>query len=106
MAIDVSPVKILHTLAESLVITQRYSSIDEALKQLAISAVKNKMAYYRQRIRKMEHKHKTDFDSFSRSLQGKATPEEEDDWLEWRSARQMLIDWERTYQELWNNGSR
>jgi len=33
-------------------------------------------------------------------LEGQATPSEEDDWLAWRSARSMLMDWQLAYQEL------
>lgn len=101
-----TPADVLNTLAESLVTRQKYASIDEALRGLAISAVRSKMDYYRRRIRKLERQYATDFDAFTARLQGRATPAEEDDWLAWRSARHMLTDWQQVYQDLRNDAPR
>jgi hypothetical protein len=48
----------------------------------------------------MENKYGADFDKFTVRLKGKATPAQEDDWLAWKSARSMLMDWQKTYQDL------
>jgi hypothetical protein len=82
------------------VATQRYPTMEAALRDLALAAVRNKTLSYRRRIRRLERKYETDFDAFSAHLQGRSTPAEEDDWFAWRSARRMLVDWQETYQEL------
>ena len=99
MALTLS-VDVLTTIARSLVATQEYASVEEALQAMALSEVRRKITYYRRRIRALEHKHGTNFETFSARLRGRATPEEEDDWLTWRSAMRMLDDWQRTYEEL------
>lgn len=106
MSFRTSPTNILNTVAGSLVAKQKYASIEEALWELALSAVRSKTVYYRRRIRKLEHKYATDFDAFTARLKGRATPTEEDDWLAWRSARRMLADWQQTYRDLLNDGPR
>ena len=73
---------------------------------MAISTVRHKVAYYQRRLRKMEHKYKMDFDTFSAKLKGKATLAQEDDWLAWKSARRMLADWQKSYQDLLNERHR
>lgn len=106
MAVHVSSIRILNHVAESLVAKQTYATIEDALWQLALSAVRAKMAYYRRRIRKLEQKYATDFDTLTVRLNGQATPAEEDDWLAWRSARSMLADWQQAYQDLLNERPR
>lgn len=106
MSYSASPTHILTTVAGTLVARQKYSSIEEALRELALSAVREKTAYYRRRIRRLERKHATDFDTFTARLKGRATPAEEDDWLAWRSARSMLADWQQAYRDLLNDRSR
>ncbi|MBI1926285.1 hypothetical protein HYR99_18820 [Candidatus Poribacteria bacterium] len=103
MSLRVSPTDILNTLARSLVVKQKYTSIEEALQEIALSAVRSKMRYYRRRIRKLERKYATDFDTFMARLQGRATPAEEDDWLAWQSAQRMLADWQQAYGDLLND---
>lgn len=102
MALGASPTTILNQVAESLVIRQKYPSLEDALLELALSAVRSKITFYRRRIRKMERKYAADFDAFTTRLRGKASPAEEDDWLAWRSARNMLADWQQAYRELLN----
>jgi hypothetical protein len=93
-------VDVLTTIARSLVVAQEYPSIEEALQGMAVSEVQRKIAYYRRRIRGLERKYGTDFDTFSARIQGRATPSEEDDWLAWRSANTMLADWQKTSEKL------
>ena len=100
-----SPIDILNTMAESLVGKGKYTSVEEALREIAASAVRNKINHYRRRIRKFERKYEIDFDTFTARLKGRATPAEEDDWIEWRSAQNMLADWQKTHRDLGSNGS-
>jgi len=100
MPSNTSPAEILTSVAGSLVVSQRYTTMEAALRDLALSAVRSKTLHYRRRIRRLERKYATDFDTFSTRLQGRATPAEEDDWFAWRSARRMLVDWQQTYQKL------
>lgn len=100
MALHTSPSSVLTKVAKSLVAAKRYSTTEEALWDMALSTVRGKIAYYRRRIRRLENKHGMDFDKFTARLKGKATPEQEDDWLAWKSARSMLKDWQTTYKNL------
>jgi len=100
MSLTASSVDVLTTIARSLVVAQKFASVEEALQEMALSEVRRKKAYYRRRIRTLERKYDADFDAFSARLQGRASPAEEDDWLAWRSANRMLSDWQRMYEEL------
>jgi hypothetical protein len=102
MSVMVSPADVLTTIARSLVAMQRYTTVEDALNGMAITEVRRKITVYQRRIRTFERKYKTDFEAFGVRLQGRATPEEEDDWLAWRSALRMKADWERVYEGLRN----
>ena len=106
MSVTTSSMDVLNTIARSMVVTQEYASVEEALQSMALSEVRRKIAYYRRRIRSLERKYDTDFEAFSAQLRGRATPVEEDDWLAWRSANRMLADWQTTYEELQHAGAR
>lgn len=96
----ISPSEVLTTIARSLVTSQRYASIEEALRGLALEEVKRKIARYQRHIRHFERKYGLDFEAFGRKVMGQETIEEEDDWLAWHAARRMLTDWEAVQQEL------
>ena len=100
MALHTSPSSVLTKVARSLVAAKRYSTTEEALWDMALSTVRGKIAYYCRRIRRLENKYGMDFDKFTARLKGKATPVQEDDWLVWKSARSMLTDWQKTYQDM------
>ena len=100
MALQQSPNFILNKVANSLVAAKHFATVEDALWDMAISTVRGRVQYYRRRIKKMENKYGTDFDKFTARLKGKATPQQEDDWLAWKSARSMLTDWQKTYQDL------
>ncbi len=106
MVIGVSPTEILTSVADSLVAQQKYASLEDALRDIALAAVRDKTAYYRRRIRGFERKYGSSFDSFTARLKNRATPAEEDDWLAWRSAQRMLVDWKQSYKALRNDRAR
>lgn len=83
-----------------MVLAEEYPTVEDALHGMALAQVRRKIAAYRRRIREFERKYSTDFEAFSSHLLGRATPSEEDDWLEWRSALEMLDDWQRTFEKL------
>jgi hypothetical protein len=91
---------VLTTIAESLVATRKYHNLDEALYALAIGEVDRKIAKYRRRISHLRKKYDMTFDEFTTHLRGRATIEQEDDWLEWEAALDMLSDWGATKKEL------
>lgn len=100
MTLHQSSYSVLNKVANSLVATKRFATVEDALLDMAISSVRGRVSYYRRRIKRMENKYGMDFDRFTARLKGKATPAQEDDWLAWKSARSMLADWQKTYQDL------
>jgi hypothetical protein len=96
----ISPTTILNGIADTLVIEARFASKEDALRSLARSAVRERMVRYRRRIQRLERKHGVDFAGFTRQIEGSATPQQEDDWLVWRSALDMVHEWQAIYQSL------
>jgi len=94
---------VLTTIAESLVATQNYKSLDEALYALAIAEADRKITKYRRRASHLKKKYDMTFDEFTAHLRSRANIEQEDAWLEWEAALGMLSDWEATKQELLQN---
>ncbi len=105
MTTAVLTTNILNNLAYSLVVEQKYPTVEEALKEFALAAVRKKIASYQRRIRSLEHRYGTNFETFTVRLRGQATPAEEDDWLAWRSALLMKTDWQQSYQKLLKHGT-
>ena len=91
---------VLDTIAGALVNQEKYHTKEDALRALALDAVHAKIGHYRRRILRLQRKYSQDFAAFSRSLQDNATPQQEDDWLDWRTARAMLEEWQAVYTNL------
>lgn len=94
----INSVAVLDTIAATLVTQRKYTDKEQALRAIAQSAVRSKMIGYQRRIRRLQRKYGADFLVFSRALEGRATPQEEDDWAIWRSALSMLEEWQRVYE--------
>jgi len=96
----ISPSAVLNGIADTLVVEAKFASKEDALRSLARAAVRERMVRYRRRIQRLERKHGVDFTEFTRQIEGTATPQQEDDWLAWRSAIDMLNEWKAVYQTL------
>ena len=97
---EITPTAVLNGIADTLVIEARFASKEDALRSLARSAVRERMVRYRRRIQRLERKHGTDFAGFTREIEGSATPQQEDDWLAWRSAIDMMQEWQAIRQAI------
>jgi hypothetical protein len=77
-----------------------YKDEEAAIKAMAIEQIERKITAYRQQVQTFERKYQQTLDEHSRGLQGKATMEEEDEWLDWKSAVVMLEAWQKALQEV------
>jgi len=77
-----------------------YDSPEKVVKDLIDNLAKSRISLYRRRIRRFESKHGMSFSEFTKSLEGKATPRLEDEWMEWEAATNMLKAWKRASKEI------
>jgi len=96
----VQPKNILRKLVHSLVVAGFFKDEETALKALTADYIERKIVHYREIIKELEERHKENFEAFSKSLEGKATPELEEDWMEWKSAQVMLEEWSKVLKEI------
>jgi CRISPR/Cas system-associated endonuclease Cas1 len=76
-----------------------YSSEEASLHDLVRDLVKRKIENYQEAIGVYEKKHRS-WEEFSQKLSGIATPEQEDEWMEWETARDRLNAWLEVYEEM------
>ena len=103
---EVNGAAVLDTIASALVLQEKYSNKEDALRALAQSSVRSKITHYRRRIHHLQRKYGMDFATFSHTLEGRATPQQEDDWLSWRSAISMLDEWQSILLSLSHESTR
>ena len=58
-----------------------------------------KIKSYQNRVRKFEKKYQS-WEKFTKEIEGRATPQQEDEWMEWEGARNMLKTWRELAKEL------
>jgi hypothetical protein len=92
--------KMISHLIKPLVLTGMYKNEDVALKDIIITHIKKKIEAYKKTIRFFERKYKKDIDAFTKDIRNKATPELEDDWMEWKGAIEMEKEWSVALREV------
>jgi len=85
--------EVIPLLTEPFVRTGVYKSRGEALKELVLEQVRQRIEEAEEEIVSFRRKYAMDFDEFTASLAGEADTQEEDDWMAWESARDMLESW-------------
>lgn len=92
--------KILNQLIKLLVLSGVYKDENVALKDIVATQIEKKIKSYERTIKKFKKKYGKDFDMFSKDLENKATPELEDDWMEWKGAIEMKESWNEALKEV------
>ncbi len=94
--------KTLETIANTLVGLGRYKSQADAVRGIAVEQADKKILLYERRVKRFEKKHRVKFEAYSRRLENRATTKQEDEWMEWEAAREMLAAWQRAKKALEN----
>jgi len=92
--------KIISDLVKPLVISGAYKDETVALKDMVVTHIDRKMDMYNKIIQTMEERYGKDFDTFTKDIKAKATPELEDDWMEWKGAIEMKKAWDEALKEV------
>lgn len=76
-----------------------YDSTKEFIRDVTSEFIKHKIEIYTKQLRAFEQKYRMSFDAFSRKLEKSATMAEEDEWMEWEAAENMLKAWKQAARE-------
>lgn len=76
-----------------------YDSPEKFIRDVISKFVADRVSHYEKIIGRFEAKYKMSFSGFTKKLKGKATPELENDWMEWESAINMLNAWKKAIKE-------
>lgn len=89
----------LDRLAQSLIREGVYASTEEFLRDNVRYMARRQIEENQQIIQGFEKQY-ISWEKFSDALLNVATPEQEDAWMEWESARRFLAAWQQLLKEL------
>jgi hypothetical protein len=96
---------ILEKVAQGMVAAGVYKDVKAAIQALAVEQIERKIAAYHKQVQKFERKYHHSLEERSRLLEGKASMQEEEEWMEWKGAAVMLDAWQSALQELLNSAA-
>jgi len=100
MGAEAEYIKRIEHLVKPFVDLGIYDSPEKVLRDLIENFAKSRIRTYEGKVRKFESKYRMSFSEFTKSLEGKATPKLENEWMEWESAINMLEAWKRAGREI------
>ncbi len=87
-------------LTEPLVRAGFYATTEQALKYIILDYIDRRIARAQTRARRSEKKHGQSFSEYTRSLSGRATVADEEEWMEWESLLDMLESWRQVKSKV------
>ncbi len=95
--------EVLESVAKSLVTTGVYKNEEAAIKALAIEQIERKILTYQSQVQQFEQRYQHTLEKHTRALEGKASMEEEDEWMVWKGVEVMLDAWQKALQDVLNS---
>ena len=92
-------------LTEPLVRAGFYPTPEQALKHIILDFIDRRIAWAQSKARRYEKKHGQSFAEYTQALAERATPAEEDEWMEWESVLDMLESWRQVKAEVWQSNA-
>ena len=86
--------KELEHIAKPLVEAGIYASQEAFIRDIVKDMAMNRVRTYESAVRRHRAKHGS-LERFGAKIKGKASPKQEDDWMEWEAAEDMLRAWKR-----------
>ena len=97
--------EVLEKVARGMVAAGRYKDVETAIRALALEQVEGKIATYHEKVQEFEKKYGHTVEEHSQSLQGKASMEDEEEWMEWKGAAVMVEVWQQALMEVLKSAS-
>ncbi len=91
--------KTLEDIAKPFVESGIYGSTNAFVSDLLKDVAARKIKSYGKKIKAYEAKYGS-FEKFTQKIRGTASPKQEDQWMDWEAARNMLNAWKRVTCEL------
>ncbi len=76
-----------------------YDSTGEFVRDVTRDFIRHKIETYRMQLKDFEQKYRMTFTDFSKKLKKGASITEEDEWMEWEAAKNMLKAWKLAAKE-------
>jgi hypothetical protein len=77
-----------------------YDSTREFIRDVTLELIRHKIEIYQKQLKAFEQKYRISFNAFSRKLEKGASIAEEDEWMEWEAAKNMLKAWKQAAKEI------
>ncbi len=77
-----------------------YDSTREFIKDVTSELIRHKIEIYQKQLKAFEQKYRISFNAFSKKLEKGASITEEDEWMEWEAAKNMLKAWKQAAKEI------
>lgn len=82
-----------------------FDNFERALSALLLDYIDRQIAVYSSKNDELKARYKQDFDSYSASIKNKATPEQEDVWMDWEAALVFLRKWQAVRAQVTQYGA-
>ncbi|MCZ7381298.1 MAG: hypothetical protein O8C64_06980 [Candidatus Methanoperedens sp.] len=77
-----------------------YDSTREFIRDVTAELIRHKIEIYQKQLKAFEQKYSVSFNAFSKKLEKGASLAEEDEWMEWEAAKNMLKAWKQAAKEI------
>jgi hypothetical protein len=95
--------KILQDITKPFIMAGLYKDEKSVLTDITLDYIARKIKRYDKTILTLKKKYKSDFKQFSLAIKNKATLDQEDDWMDWKSAIEMRRSWNNVQKMIINN---
>ncbi len=92
--------KIMSSLIKPLVLSGIYKDEIVALKDIVVTHIENKIDNYNREIDTLKNRYGKEFNVFTKDMEDNATPELEDDWMDWKGSIEMKKSWSDALKEV------
>jgi hypothetical protein len=82
-----------------------FDNFERVFQTLLLDYIDRQIALYKSKNDEFESRHKQSFDAFTAGLKNRATPEQEETWMDWESARAFLRKWQSIRKQVTDNGT-
>jgi len=80
-----------------------YKDEKSVLTDIVLDYITRKIKQYDKTTRALKKKYGSDFNEFTLTIKNKATLDQEDDWMDWKSAIEMRQSWNNVQKMIINN---